>query len=62
MTEWTRDFSEGRTIYRIHVDVGDYTGAADLVYKLLPQLMVGEEIRIAPAVAPAEAEPALPWA
>lgn len=52
MTQWTREFIEGRIVYVIRPDAGDYTGAANTVFQLLPMLMTGEEIRIRPAVAP----------
>lgn len=54
MTNWTREFIEGTTVYVIHVDQGDFLGAANTVYQLLPQLQTGEEIRIRPAVRPPE--------
>lgn len=61
MTDWTREFIEGRIVYVIRPDAGDFHGAADTVFQLLPTLLTGEEIRIHPAVKPAEATPALPW-
>jgi hypothetical protein len=50
MSTWTREFIEGRTVYVIRPNAGDFAGAADTVYQLLPQLLTGEEIRIRPPV------------
>lgn len=50
MTNWTREFIQGRTVYVIRADAGDLMGAANAVYQLLPMLLTGEEIRIRPAV------------
>lgn len=50
MTNWTREFIEGRVVYVIHPDAGDAIGAANTVFQLLPQLLPTEEIRIRPAV------------
>lgn len=61
MTDWTREFIEGRTVYVIRPDAGDFIGAANTVFQLLPQLMTGEEIRIRPAIKPREGEIDLPW-
>jgi hypothetical protein len=61
MTNWTREFIEGRIVYVIRPDAGDYIGASNTVYQLLPTLMTGEEIRIHPAVAPPEPIVQVPW-
>lgn len=60
MTQWTREFIEGRIVYVIRPDAGDFLGAANTVFQLLPQLMTGEEIRIRPAVKPSQ-DIDLPW-
>lgn len=57
MTNWTREFIEGQTVYVIRVDAGDYSGAANIVYQLLPTLLTGEEIRIRPAVQVSDPDP-----
>jgi hypothetical protein len=54
MTNWTREFIEGRVVYVIHAEAGDTIGAANAVFQLLPTLLTGEEIRIRPAVRPPE--------
>jgi hypothetical protein len=57
MTHWTQEFIQGQVVYVVRADAGDYIGAANLVFQLLPQLMTGEEIRIRPAVAPPTSSP-----
>lgn len=58
MTNWNREFIEGQTVYVIRVDAGDYIGAANTVFQLLPTLQTGEEIRIRPAVRLSDPDPA----
>lgn len=48
MTNWTREFIGGQVIYVVRPELGDFIGAANTVFQLLPTLLVGEEIRIRP--------------
>jgi hypothetical protein len=57
MTNWTREFIEGRIVYVIRPDAGDSIGAANTVFQLLPTLLPTEEIRIRPAAPPESRDP-----